>query len=524
MKAGSHLNSSNTLIVGGVILFLTNCFLTTEPYILLLTAAQQILVPMTLQLIMELNKKQIIFIWTGLFSVLLLQVITIHTGQMILSIIYLLFTLTVALSGLRRFLKRGFVNWAEISIDIGMMYLFMGGIWFFIHINGINTGFSHMLNWLTAIHFHYSAFILPVSIGLFGRIHTSKLYNILVPIILAAPMLVAVGITFWPLLEFISVIFYIFGIYGLIYLAMKTKFPAFLQGLLIRISYSSLGVTILFSLIYSVGRAFGKWYVTLDFMLIFHGLVNCLLFGLLGIIGWAIHLPKTKQPAWSFPVSNIRGQLTPENTAKSGLVDDLSMFVDIRRLPPMIVDFYEHTDKYRLFAAVHWAGWFKPLLLIYKPVSRLIQQLNLPVSKQVVEMNGTILSVNEALDGRNSPRAWIRKVNGRTVFTAIYSSHKTQGRAYMNIALPLPFSTMIGILKLDCITDTLELSSTGGEDPGIYLAIGTWLFRLPLSENFVIEQTTKRELTAIHKMKLFGVPFLKIDYRIITRDEAKQIN
>lgn len=225
MKAGSHLNSSNTLIVGGVILFLTNCFLTTEPYILLLTAAQQILVPMTLQLIMELNKKQIIFIWTGLFSVLLLQVITIHTGQMILSIIYLLFTLTVALSGLRRFLKRGFVNWAEISIDIGMMYLFMGGIWFFIHINGINTGFSHMLNWLTAIHFHYSAFILPVSIGLFGRIHTSKLYNILVPIILAAPMLVAVGITFWPLLEFISVIFYIFGIYGLIYLAMKTKFP-----------------------------------------------------------------------------------------------------------------------------------------------------------------------------------------------------------------------------------------------------------------------------------------------------------
>jgi len=520
MKAGSCLNSSNTLIFGGIILFLASCFLTAEPYLLLLTGAQLILVPMALQLVMKINTKQAFFIWTGLISVFLLHVVTIQTGQMILAIIYLLFTLSIAFYGLRRFFKRGFVNWAEISIDVGMMYLFMGGIWFFIHITGLNTGFSHMLNWLTAIHFHYSAFLLPISIGLFGRIHKSKLYNIIVPVILAAPMIVAVGITFWPLLEFISVFFYIFGIYGLIYLALKTKFPSFPQGLLIRISYSALGITILFSLVYSVGRAFGKWYVTLDFMLVFHGLVNCLLFGLLGILGWLIHLPKSKQVVWNFPVSRIRGKLTAENTSKLGLVDDLSEFVDIKGLPTMIVDFYEHTDKYQLFASVHWAVWFKPLLIIYKPISRLIQQLNLPVSKNTVEMDGVILGVNESLDGRKRPRAWVRQVNGHTVFTAIYSSHETKGRTFMNIALPLPFSTMIGVLKVDKRKDTLALSSTGEDDPGIYLAIGSLLFKLPLSENFIIEEARTGELTAVHKMKMCGIPFLRIDYTI----RAKEVN
>lgn len=508
-------------MISGLILFLASCFYTTELHFLLLTAAQLILVPMTLHLVMEITKKQVFIIGAGQVSVFLLHVITIQTGQMILSIIYILFTLFVALNGLGRFFRRGFVNWAEISIDIGMMYLFMGGIWFFIDINGINTGFSPMLNWLTAIHFHYSAFLLPISVGFFGRIHKSALYNVIVPLILAAPMLVALGITFWRLLEFISVIFYMFAIYSLIYLAFKTKFEYFLQGLFIRLSYSALGMTILFSLVYSVGRAFGRWYVTLDFMLLFHGVVNCILFGLIGVLGWKLHLPESKQAVWSFPVSRIRGKLTTDNSYKSGLVDDLSEFVDIKGLPKTIVHFYEQSDKYRLFATTYWAGWFKPLLIIYKPISILLNQLNLPISKKQVEMHGQILGVNSLLDGRKSPRAWVRDVNGSTVFTAIYSSHENKGTTYMNIALPLPFSTMVGILRLEKRTKSLVLSSQGEGNQGIYLATGKLLFKLPLSEDFLIEEKQAGELTAIHKMKLFGLPFLKIDYYILEKNISK---
>lgn len=90
----------------------------------------------------------------------------------------------------------------------------------------------------------------------------------------------------------------------------------------------------------------------------------------------------------------------------------------------------------------------------------------------------------------------------------------------MNIALPLPFSTMIGVLKVDKRKDTLALSSTGEDDPGIYLAIGSLLFKLPLSENFIIEEARTGELTAVHKMKMCGIPFLRIDYTI----RAKEVN
>lgn len=501
--------------IGGIIFFLASSMKTNEPYLLMLTVAQLIFVPLTLQIIVEIKKIHCLFVWVGMFSVCLLHFSSSQTVQMILSITYLFFTLFVAFCGLSRFFKRGFVNWAEISIDIGMMYLFIGGVWFFIYINGIETGFTPVINWLTAIHFHYSAFLLPVSIGLFGRIHKSFLYRLIVPIILLAPILVAIGIKFWPMLEFLSVLFYIFAIYSLIYLAFRTRFPSLLQGIIIRLSYCALGITIIFSFIYAAGRSFGMWYVGIDFMLTFHGFFNCMVFGLLGILGWAIGPPQTKQPVWSFPVSQIRGKLKTTNTYKSGLVDDLSIFVETKALPSTIIDFYEHTEKFQLFASVNWATWFKPFLIIYKPISMHIQQLNLPISNKCIEMKGTILGVDPILDGRKSPRVWVRKVRGNTVFTAIYSYHKNMGRTYMNIALPLPYSTMIGILQLDEINGSLVISSEGEGDPGIYLALGKNLFKLPLSEYFLIKEISEGKLTATHRMRFFGIPFLQIKYIII---------
>lgn len=87
----------------------------------------------------------------------------------------------------------------------------------------------------------------------------------------------------------------------------------------------------------------------------------------------------------------------------------------------------------------------------------------------------------------------------------------------MNIALPLPHSSMIGILQLKASDGTLILTSEGEGDPGIYLAIGKTLFKLPLSENFIIQETREGKLAAHHNMKIFGIPFLKINYSIIQK-------
>ncbi|WP_404469561.1 YndJ family protein [Sutcliffiella horikoshii] len=514
MKANLKQRLFSPISLAGMFFFLGSSLFIAEPYLLMLTAAQLIFIPLMLQLLVEVKRKHIVFTWISMLSVFLIQVVPSNAGQSVLAFLYLVFTFFVALTGIKRFFKRGFTNWAEISIDIGMMYLFVGGLWFFAYIAEIDTGFSPLITWLTAIHFHYSAFLFPVSLGFFGRLHTSKWYPFIVCSILAGPMLVAIGITFWPLLEFISVLVYIFAIYSLIFLAFQTRFASKLQAILIRLSYSALGITIIFSLFYAANSAFGSWFVSIDFMLVFHGFFNCVVFGLLGVLGWVMAPPETNQAVWDFPVSQIRGKLKGAGEPRPGLVGDLSDFVDVKCFPDTIVQFYEQTDRYQLVASVKWSTWFKPLAWCYKWISTQMQQLNLPISSKPTEMTYTIRAVDPELDGRKSPRAWIRKVENNTVFVAIYSQHETEGRTYMNIALPLPFSSMIGILQLDAVDGRLVLSSEGDGDSGIYLAVGETIFKLPLSEYFIISEQSGGMLTAEHKMKIFGVPFLRIDYRI----------
>ncbi|OIU71829.1 YndJ family protein [Rossellomorea aquimaris] len=505
----------NPATLSGIILFTASCFMVTDqPHLLMLTAAQLILVPVMLLQILELSRLHRIIIWIAMLSVFLLQFVSLSGGKLLLSFIYVSFTLLVAANGLKRFSRRGFTNLAEISIDVGLMYLFIGGLWFFAYINGVDTGFNPLITWLTAIHFHYSAFLLPISLGLFGRMHGSTLYRWIVPVILAGPMLVAIGITFWPILEVLSVLLYILAIYSLIGLSFRTRFASRLQAFLIRISYSALGVTILFSMLYALNSAFGYWYVSIEFMLLFHGLVNCIFFGLACVIGWAASPPASKQETWTFPVSRIKGRCEWSGKKHPGLVDNLKDFVDVDSLPHSIVHFYEHTEEYQLTASVKWAAWFMPLALCFKLISRRMQQLNLPLSSKRTEMTGEILQVDPDMDGREHPRVWVRKVKHSTVFAAIYSRHETNGRTFMNIALPLPHSSMVGILQLKELNGSLILSSEGEGDPGVYLAGGDSLLKLPLSEHFLIRETSRGSLAASHNMKIFGMHFLNIEYLI----------
>ncbi|KPB05998.1 YndJ family protein [Bacillus sp. CHD6a] len=515
MKANLKQRLFSPITIAGIVFFLASSLFTADSYLLMLTAAQLIFVPLMLQLLVEIKRKHIIFTWMTMLSVFLLAVVPSSAGQIALAFIYLMFTFLVALYGVKRFFQRGFTNWAEISIDIGLMYLFVGGLWFFAYIAGIDTGFSPLITWLTAIHFHYSAFLYPISLGFFGRLHNSNLYPFIVVSILAGPMLVAIGITFWPLLEFISVLVYIFAIYCLIFLAFRTRFATNLQALFIRLSYVALGITIIFSLLYAANSAFGSWFVSIDFMLMFHGFFNCVVFGMVGVLGWVMAPPPSKQADWNFPVSKIRGKLKGAGEQRPGLVENLSDFVDVKALPYAIVHFYEKTERYQLVASVKWSAWFKPLAWCYKWISTKMQQLNLPISSTPTEMTYTIRAVDSSIDGRKNPRAWVRQVENQTVFVAIYSQHETEGRTYMNIALPLPYSSMIGVLQLDAEdVGSLVLSSEGKGDPGVYLAVGRTIFKLPLSEHFIIKEKRAGVLTAEHNMKIFGVPFLRVDYRI----------
>ncbi|MFJ7666344.1 YndJ family protein [Lysinibacillus sp. NPDC097195] len=231
-------------------LFVAICYLFSKQSdtLILLTFAQLVLVPAIVKMVVTVNKTGHVIILVMMVAVTLLQWMADSKLAVLLAIVYVLYTAFIALQGVIRFLQRGFTNIAEIAIDIGLVYLLIGGLWFFAYIAGIDTGFSPLLTWLTAIHFHYSACLLPISVGLLGRLHDSKWYPAVVIILLTGPLLVAIGITFSTIIEILSVMLYIVAIYTLLLLSLKTNFPK-KQGLLLKISYGSLCITILWSLL-----------------------------------------------------------------------------------------------------------------------------------------------------------------------------------------------------------------------------------------------------------------------------------
>lgn len=505
------------LILFGLVLFIFSLlFGTQSSYLYYLTVAQLIYIPIMVEHIVKLHKWEQLIIAIGMFSVFVmtfegtLEIANIGAGM------YVLATFVIAKKGIERFLHRGFENKAEIVIDIGLIYIAIGGLWFLAYKAGIDTGFPPIINWLTAIHFHYSAFLLCISLGLIGRLTHGRLYNFIAIIFVTGPMLVALGITFSRVIEIVSVIFYIIAIYALFFMLFRIRMP-FLQALSIRLTIASLCFTILWSLLYAYGNLTGNSIVTIPNMLHFHGLYNCVIFGIFTIIGWSIRVPETKQQPYSFPVSRIRGKLNEVGESYPGLVDRLEDFMDVSTLPRSITHFYEHTNEYRLFASVIWEPWFKPFAFIYQGISKKIGQLNLPYSSHRVEMTGTIHLVDSSLDGREKPRVWKRQIEDETVFVAIYSKHTSNEKTYMNIALPLPFSTMVGILELSEQHGKLHLKSNGTGDAGTYLAIGNYVMKLPLHEYFIITEEAG-DLMATHDMTIFGLRFLHIDYKIMLKD------
>lgn len=477
-----------------------------------LTIAQLVYVPIIVQHLLPLHTWQQVLICLGQVAVTLLYFIDNQTIAIIGASVYLMSTLSISWSGVHRFLERGFTNIAEIIIDIGLIYITMGGIWFLAYITEIDTGFSPIITWLTAIHFHYSAFLLCITVGLLGRLHRSRLFSSCAAVIALGPMLVALGITFSHIIEIVSVSLYVLAIFSLTLYVLRIRMHL-VAAIFIRISFLTLCFTIIWSFLYAYSNLTGSGLVDIPDMLNFHGMLNCILFGGAITFAWSMYVPPTTHRPFTFPISKIRGHITKRQSAHHALVDDMSVFIDKTKVPSRISDFYENTINYELTASVKWSGWFKPAAFIYQFISRKMGQLNLPFSSMPIEMDGEITNISEDIDGRHAPRVWQRHANGKTIFSAIYAIHTDDQRTYMNIALPLPKSTMHGILTLHVANYKLYITSNDAGDTGTYLSIGHYTFKLPLHEYFTIWEENG-QLHATHKMTLFGIRFLTILYQI----------
>ncbi len=441
------------------------------------------------------------------------------TNHFIFSLIWFIYTGIIALFGVSRLLERGWKPLEETAIDSAYIYLFLGGFWFFASVANISImQFSSDIVLLTAAHFHYSAFLLPLSAGLVGRKREkrSKVYDAIMFIIVISPMTVAIGITYSRIFEFFAVFIYLCAIYGYGIYVWKVKFNSITAKVLLIISSSTLMVTIMFSLIYSYGNLKQVMTITIAQMVWIHGVVNGIGVALPAFVGWMIEKSVPNYKYYGKPMSQLRGKVTiggaflhSRNLVNSkeydGLVDKMNDFhsevFDATKIPMGIIRFYENTTEYQLQSNIKWARWFRPFALCYEKMSKRVGQIHLRMGGKWETMHSSIVGVIDEKDGRENVRAWLRKNEaGESIFLALYSKHTHKNETYMNIALPLPYSNMTGILKL-CndsndliITSKLRENSKG--DEGIYLHTRYFTIRLPLAETFIIKERKGQLLTA----------------------------
>lgn len=233
-------------------------------------------------------------------------------------------------------------------------------------------------------------------------------------------------------------------------------------------------------------------------------------------------------------------------------------------------DFSERTAAYRLAYRVRWGRGFRLGARLAARVTSRIEQLNLPGrSVGWRRLHSRFVAVDLPDDPRDDVRGWVRTDDdGDCVFLALYGSHThdTDGHGsaerFVNIAVPLPGCTLSTVLRprnvgpsemdsaersrlgrvirpvsrftarldrfasgpvsrdgaeSESVGDGIEWTTAGGGHPGLYLRLPGTAYRLPIGQRFLVAPAgpdDSAKLRAVHEMRVVGVRFLRIDYRM----------
>ncbi|WP_046212413.1 YndJ family transporter [Paenibacillus wulumuqiensis] len=214
-----------------------------------------------------------------------------------LSLGWLLLTLLLGMYGIANIvIHKGKV--AEIAIGAGLVYFFIGGIWFTLYqyqwtLFQANPD-THALS---SVHFHFSSAIVPIFIGMLGRIMTKKSwYPWVVAIDIIGPVLIAIGMIFSKPIEYIGVTLFacniaIYTTYLLMYLKRNPLYKK--AAVFLILSCLAFYTIVVVSMFYPLLKR--KFALTiLDFIPVY-GALHAFGFVLCGLIGWIYLLDSLKR-------------------------------------------------------------------------------------------------------------------------------------------------------------------------------------------------------------------------------------
>ncbi|MGD2114461.1 MAG: YndJ family transporter [Acidobacteriota bacterium] len=206
------------------------------------------------------------------------------------------------LRALGRFRRHRFPAVADVCVDAGLVFLAVGAAWALADRAGVRPlDFSPVIVLLTAVHFHYAGFALPIMTGLAARRLPGAAARLAAAGILGGVPLVAVGITtsqlgLSPVIESLAALF----------LAGAAVLSAWLHVLLTaepdapaaaRVLWGVAAVSLVFGMVLAAfyGARFYLEVPWLDipWMRALHGTANALGFGLAGLAGWALAVSRS---------------------------------------------------------------------------------------------------------------------------------------------------------------------------------------------------------------------------------------
>jgi len=219
-------------------------------------------------------------------------------GGAVLTIPWLMLSGLVALYGLSRLRQGGLRRIDEHCIDAAMLYLPVGAVWLLLsRLGGMPLGFAEPTVTLTAVHFHYAGFATPILAAMTGRKLLEvrpaawPLYRVAAFGVIGGPPLLAIGITFSPLVEVIAALWLSISLalLGLLVLfVIAPRAASRLAQTLLTVSCGASLAAMCFAAVYAVGEFSGSALIDIPQMARLHGLANALGFVLCGALAWRL--------------------------------------------------------------------------------------------------------------------------------------------------------------------------------------------------------------------------------------------
>ncbi len=288
----------------------------------LLLLAVLVFTPLALALVYQWNANQAsgrVLGWAcrlqPLAALLVVVAFTQPTGNLAgsLTLPWLLCAGLVALAGLAlRRSAHGLHPPHELVLTIGMLYLPIGAVWLLSSRLGLRPlAFPDVIVLLTAVHFHYTGFAVPVITAMTGRFLARQqrvvpLYPWVAGAVVGATPLIAAGITLAPWLEAIGVLLIFLavgGLAGVLGIYVLPHLPSAVARGLLTIAAWAMVVAILPALLYGTGELLGRSFITIPRMVQIHGFTNALGFVACGLTGWLVAGQPSAVTVGSLPVT-----------------------------------------------------------------------------------------------------------------------------------------------------------------------------------------------------------------------------